>query len=215
MPRTCTFHEALTGLPTLDYTLTSCAVSGTQSPPENRIPAIPMTTKKTKSIRPTAAALKKSDSRYKRIAAAVSKHHRRPDALIEVLHKVQDAFGYIPMDAMWFVAHEMRVPPSRVYGVATFYHFFSLKPKGKHNCVICTGTACHVRGAQTLVIEIQRHLHLKPGQTTPDGQLGIQAARCIGCCGLAPAVVLDDQVLAKVDPETLIDTLRQHTGATP
>jgi bidirectional [NiFe] hydrogenase diaphorase subunit len=174
-----------------------------------------MTTKRTTPPRRSSAELKKSDSRYKRIGAAISKHHRRPDALIEVLHKVQDAFGYIPLDAMRFAAQEMRVPPSRVYGVATFYHFFSLKPKGKHNCVICTGTACHVRGAQTLVDKIERHLHLKPGQTTPDGQLGVQAARCIGCCGLAPAVVLDDEVLAKVDPDALITRLHQHTLATP
>jgi bidirectional [NiFe] hydrogenase diaphorase subunit len=172
-------------------------------------------TNQTQLNRPAAAESKKSDSRYKRIAAAISKHQRRPDALIEVLHKVQDAFGYIPLDAMRFVSREMRVPPSRVYGVATFYHFFSLKPKGAHNCVICTGTACHVRGAQNLVNEIDRQLHLKPGQTTPDGKLGIQAARCIGCCGLAPAVVLDDQVLAKVEPGALIAALRQHIGATP
>ena len=167
------------------------------------------------STRPTASELKKLDSRYKRVGAVIAKHQRRPDALIEVLHKVQDAFGYIPLDAMRFVALEMRVPPSRVYGVATFYHFFSLKPKGEHNCVICTGTACHVRGAQALVGEIEHRLHLKPGQTTPDGKLGVQTARCIGCCGLAPAVVLDDQVLAKVDPKALVDTLRQHLGDTP
>ncbi len=154
----------------------------------------------------------KTDTRYKRISAAITKHHRRPDALIEVLHKVQDAFGYIPMDAMRFIAREMRVPPGRIYGVATFYHFFSLKPKGKHNCVICTGTACHVRGAQAIVNEIQKHLHLRPGQTTPDGKLGVQIARCIGCCGLAPAVVLDDHVLAKVNPADIVQTLRVHLG---
>ena len=157
----------------------------------------------------------RTDTRYKRIGAAITKHQRRPDALIEVLHKVQDAFGYIPMDAMRFIARQMRVPASRVYGVATFYHFFSLKPKGKHNCVICTGTACHVRGAQAIVQEIERDLGLKPGQTTPDGKLGVQIARCIGCCGLAPAVVLDDQVLARVDPKQLVNTLRNHVGGKP
>ncbi|MGA1237341.1 MAG: bidirectional hydrogenase complex protein HoxE [Limisphaerales bacterium] len=162
----------------------------------------------------SAADLKKSDARYKRIAAAISKHQRRPDALIEILHKVQDAFGYLPMEAMRYVAQEMNVPPSRVYGVATFYHFFSLKPKGRHNCVICTGTACHVRGAQNLVNAIQSELQLKPGQTTADGELGLQTARCIGCCGLAPAVVLDDHVLANADPKKLVATLREHIGAT-
>jgi len=156
--------------------------------------------------------IRRADVRYKRISAAITKHGRRPDALIEILHKVQDSFGYLPMDAMRFVAREMRVPPSRVYGVATFYHFFSLKPRGEHNCVICTGTACHVRGAQAIVQEIQQALDLRPGQTSPDGKLGIQVARCIGCCGLAPAVVLDDQVLAKVNPKDLVATLRTHLG---
>lgn len=166
----------------------------------------------TKPMGASTAEPAKPDTRYKRISAAIVKHQRRPDALIEILHKVQDAFGYIPMEAMRFVAREMRVPPSRVYGVATFYHFFSLKPKGKHNCVICTGTACHVRGAQAIVQEIEKHLHLKPGQTTADGKLGVQIARCIGCCGLAPAVVLDDQVLAKVKPNEIVETLRTHIG---
>ena len=159
-----------------------------------------------------AAPPGKPDTRYKRIAAAMTKHQRRPDALIEILHKVQDAFGYVPAEAMRFIAREMRIPPARIYGVVTFYHFFSLKPKGKHNCVICTGTACHVRGAPAIVQEIEKGLHLKPGQTTPDGKLGVQIARCIGCCGLAPAVVLDDQVLAKVKPETIVETLRAHIG---
>jgi bidirectional [NiFe] hydrogenase diaphorase subunit len=162
--------------------------------------------------KPDASHPTRTDTRYKRIAAAMTKHQRRPDALIEVLHKVQDAFGYVPGEAMRFIAREMRIPPARIYGVVTFYHFFSLKPKGRHNCVICTGTACHVRGAQVIVNEIARGLHLKPGQTTPDGKLGVQIARCIGCCGLAPAVVLDDQVLAKVKPENIVEILRAHLG---
>ncbi len=162
--------------------------------------------------KPETGPSTRTDTRYKRIGAAMTKHQRRPDALIEVLHKVQDAFGYVPAEAMQFIAREMRIPPARIYGVVTFYHFFSLKPKGKHNCVICTGTACHVRGAQAIVNEIEKGLHLKPGQTTPDGKLGVQIARCIGCCGLAPAVVLDDQVLAKVKPETIVELLRAHLG---
>jgi bidirectional [NiFe] hydrogenase diaphorase subunit len=168
-----------------------------------------------RTSRSHSTEIKRSDTRYKRIAAAITKHQRRPDALIEIVHKVQEAFGYLPMEAMRFVAHEMRVAPSRVYGVATFYHFFSLKPRGRHNCVICTGTACHVRGAQAIVDEIQREIGLKPGQTAADGSLGVQAARCIGCCGLAPAVVLDDQVLAKVNPVELVTTLKQHLGGRP
>jgi bidirectional [NiFe] hydrogenase diaphorase subunit len=153
-----------------------------------------------------------TDPRYKRVAAAITKHQRRPDALIEILHKVQDIFGHLPLEVMRYIAREMRIPPSRIYGVATFYHFFSLKPKGKHNCVICTGTACHVRGAAAIVAEIEKQMHLKPGQTTPDGRVGVQIARCIGCCGLAPAVVIDDAVVAKAKPEQVVEILQSHMG---
>jgi bidirectional [NiFe] hydrogenase diaphorase subunit len=154
----------------------------------------------------------RADLRIKKVYGIMHKHRFRPDALIEVLHTVEDAFGYLPLEVMAFVAHELRVPPSRVYGVATFYHFFSLKPKGEHNCLVCTGTACHVRGAQGLLAQIERHLGLRPGETSPDGKLGLQTARCLGCCGLAPAAVLDGEVLARAAPDDIVDRIRQKMG---
>lgn len=157
-----------------------------------------------------SAELLKKDARYKSVLAAMAKHRKRPDALIEVLHVVQDVFGCIPQEVMRYVSREMKIPPSRIFGVATFYHFFSLKPKGEHLCVVCTGTACHVKGAMGLLNQIERILKLKPGETTPDGKLGVQTARCLGCCGLAPVAVVDGEILAKVNPDDVVEKIREH-----
>ncbi len=155
-------------------------------------------------------ALFQKDARYKSIFAAMTKHRKRADSLIEVLHVVQDVFGFIPLEAMRYVAFEMKIPPSRIYGISTFYHFFSLKPKGEHLCVVCTGTACHVKGAAGLLNQIERILKLKPGETTPDGKFGLQTARCLGGCGLAPVAVIDGDIIAKANPDDIVNKIRSH-----
>ena len=99
------------------------------------------------------------------------------------------------------------MPPSRVYSTVTFYHFFSLKSKGEHTCLVCTGTACYVKGAQLILNEIEKQFGLKPGQVTADNKLGVSVARCIGACGLAPAVVLDEEVHAKVSAEEIVNSI--------
>jgi bidirectional [NiFe] hydrogenase diaphorase subunit len=148
------------------------------------------------------------DSRLKRVIGAITKHHRRHDALIEVLHVVEDVYGYVPLEVMKTIAKEMRITPSKIYGVVTFYHFFSLKPKGEHNCLVCTGTACHVKGAAQLLHEIQSNLSVRPGQTTADGKLGLQTARCLGCCGLAPVIIVDNQIFPRVDPAQVVQLIQ-------
>jgi bidirectional [NiFe] hydrogenase diaphorase subunit len=134
------------------------------------------------------------DNRYKLIEATMKRHLYQSDALIEVLHTAQQAFGYLEDDLLLYIAHKLCVPPSRVYGVATFYHFFSLKPQGKHSCTVCLGTACYVKGAQKIVDEIRAVAGIKPGETTPGGEMSLVAARCIGACSIAPAVVIDGVV---------------------
>lgn len=134
------------------------------------------------------------DKRLKLLEVAMKKHQFRPDALIEVLHAAQQLFGYLELDLLRFVARHLKLPPSRVYGVATFYHFFALKPQGKHTCVVCTGTACYVKGADGLLAALRREAGVGPGETTPDNNLSVLTARCIGACGIAPAVVLDGTV---------------------
>ena len=127
--------------------------------------------------------------------------------LIETLHTVQEAFGYLDENALRYVAVSLRVPLSRAYGVATFYHFFTLKPAGEHTCVVCMGTACYIKGAPLLVDAVKRDLGIKPGETTADGKVSVLTARCLGSCGLAPAVVYDNEVAGKVTPDQLREQL--------
>jgi bidirectional [NiFe] hydrogenase diaphorase subunit len=148
--------------------------------------------------------LPSDDKRWKIVEATARRHGREPHALIETLHTVQECFGYLDDTALRFVGATLRVPLSRVYGAATFYHFFTLKPQGKHTCVVCTGTACYIKGAAGLLSAIE-HVHgIKPGETTADNQLSVLTARCLGSCGLAPAVVLDGAVMGKIGPEDML-----------
>jgi bidirectional [NiFe] hydrogenase diaphorase subunit len=138
----------------------------------------------------------------------MKRHQYKPDALIEVLHKAQETFGYLEEDVLIYVARGLKLPLSRVYGVATFYHLFSLKPVGAHTCVVCMGTACYVKGSNLVLDKLQQALKIQVGQTTADGQLSLMAARCIGACGIAPAVVFDGTVAGKQTPETVMDTVQ-------
>ncbi len=144
------------------------------------------------------------DKRWKIVEATARRHGREPHALIETLHTVQECFGYLDDTALKFVALTLRLPMSRVYGAATFYHFFTLKPKGKHTCVICTGTACYIKGAPALLNAIEKAYGVKPGETTSDNELSVLTARCLGSCGLAPAVVFDGAVLGKIGAANLL-----------
>ncbi len=148
---------------------------------------------------PQAAA---RDNREKMLERAMSRHHYSGDALIEVLHTAQELYGFLSPELLQSIARKLRLPPSRVLGVATFYHFFSLAPKGEHNFQVCIGTACYVAGAQALLRMLERRC-CKSGGTSPDGKVGVQSARCIGSCGLAPAVVTDGRIMARVTPDQL------------
>ncbi|PDW01133.1 bidirectional hydrogenase complex protein HoxE [Candidatus Viridilinea mediisalina] len=143
------------------------------------------------------------DNRLKLLEATMKRHQHRPDALIEVLHKAQELYGYLTPELLISVAQRLHLPPSRVYGVATFYHFFSLVPPGEHNCTICLGTACYVKGAAAILGELEQQLGLQAGQTSADGKISLLAARCLGACGIAPAVVLDGQVIGHAIPDEL------------
>lgn len=150
-----------------------------------------------------------ADKRVKILDVAMKRHQYQPDALIEVLHKAQELFGYLDRDVLRLVARGLRQPPSRVYGVATFYHLFSLKPQGEHTCVVCMGTACFVKGADRLLAAVEDVAHVKAGETTPDRTLSVLTARCIGACGIAPAVVYDGTTAGHQTPA---DVARQLKG---
>lgn len=130
--------------------------------------------------------------------------------LINVLHKAQTYFGYLPAEVQEIVAQELNVSVAKVYGVVTFYSFFTMLPKGQHPISICTGTACYVRGAEKVVDEFKRRLNIKVGETTPDGKFSISCLRCVGACGLAPVVTVGEKVFGRVSPDGVADILKEY-----
>lgn len=148
------------------------------------------------------------DKRFKVLDVTMKRNQYRQDALIEVLHKAQEAFGYLEEDVLIYIAKGLKLPLSRVYGVATFYHLFSLKPSGAHTCVVCLGTACYVKGASTLLDAIEKEFSLRQGETTEDGQVSLTTARCIGACGIAPAAVYDGTVMGKQTSEAVVNKVK-------
>jgi bidirectional [NiFe] hydrogenase diaphorase subunit len=156
-------------------------------------------------MRPNIAkpAAPSQDKRWKIVDATMRRVGQQSRGLIETLHTVQEAFGYLDETALRYVAVSLRVPLSRAYGVATFYHFFTLKPAGEHTCVICLGTACYIKGAPQLLDTVRRELGILPGETTANRKVSLLSARCIGSCGLAPAVVYDNEIAGKVTVDQL------------
>jgi bidirectional [NiFe] hydrogenase diaphorase subunit len=153
-----------------------------------------------------------ADRRWKLVEAALRRHEYRPEALLELLHAVQEAFGFIDRPALSFLAQALGLPPAKVYGVATFHPFFQLKPLGNHACVICTGTACYIKGAGQLLAQARSTVGIAPGETSKDGQVSLVAARCLGSCGLGPVALFDGEVAGKITPAQLERRLREWTG---
>jgi bidirectional [NiFe] hydrogenase diaphorase subunit len=150
-----------------------------------------------------SASLKTAkDNRAKLLERAMSRHHYSGDALIEVLHTAQELYGFLTPELLKTIAQKLKLPPSRVLGVATFYHFFSLEPKGEHSYIVCLGTACYVKGALGLLETLERRC-CKAGSTSPDGKVSVSSARCIGACGLAPAVIKDSEIVGRLNPDQL------------
>jgi len=133
-----------------------------------------------------------------------------PGELINVLHKVQHTFGYLPAEIQEVIAYELNIPLANVYGVVTFYSFFSMIPKGKHPVSICTGTACYVRGAENVLSEFKKELKIDVGETTADGKFSISCLRCVGACGLAPVVMVGDKTYGRVSPEMVKDIIKEY-----
>ena len=155
-----------------------------------------------------AAAAPARDNREKLLERAMTKHNYSGGALIEVLHAAQGFYGFLTMPLLNTIARKLKLPPSRVLGVATFYHFFQLEPKGEHTFVVCTGTACYVAGARKL-LDVLEHRCAKVGGTSTDGKVSVASARCIGCCGLAPAVIEDGRIVGRATAAQLNSELDQ------
>ena len=155
------------------------------------------------------------DKRWKIVETRMRRLGDRPEALIEALHAAQEAFGFLDNDALNFVGDTLGVPHSRVFGVATFYSFFTLKPQGEHTCVVCTGTACYINGAKEIIAGLDKHLGVKPRQTTADGKVSLLTARCLGSCGLAPGVVIDGRIVGRVTPDDVVSRVSNALEQVP
>lgn len=131
----------------------------------------------------------------------ICKEHRNdPGELINILHAAQHAMGYLPEEVQREIARHLNIPVSKVYGVVTFYTFFTMSPKGKHPISVCMGTACYVRGSEKILEEFKRILGIEVGENTPDGRYSLDCLRCVGACGLAPVVMIGEKVYGKVQP---------------
>jgi len=161
----------------------------------------------------TKPPMPSSDARWRTIDATMRRHGYSGDALIESLHAAQECFGYLDLPALRFIAGSLRLPLSKVYGVATFYHFFSLVPPARHECIVCTGTACYINGAAAQLDAVEKACGLRPGQRSPDGELSVGVARCVGTCGLAPLVIIDRQIKGKLAPGEAAGYVSEIVGA--
>jgi NADH-quinone oxidoreductase subunit E/NADP-reducing hydrogenase subunit HndA len=137
-------------------------------------------------------------------------HSNEQGELINVLQQVQEHFGYLPAEVQEAVAYELGIAVAKVYGVVTFYSFFTMIPQGEHPISICTGTACYVRGADNVLQEFKRQLGIEVGETTEDGKFSLNCLRCVGACGLAPVVLVGDKTYGRVAPDGVKDILAEY-----
>lgn len=130
--------------------------------------------------------------------------------LMQTLHKAQEIFGYLPIEVQKFISYELDIPLAEVYGVTTFYTQFSIEPKGKHTIGVCLGTACYVKGSQLVLDKLAKELNVKVGETTADNLFTLEATRCLGCCGLAPVMMIDGDVYGKLEVKKIPEILSKY-----
>ena len=148
--------------------------------------------------------------RYTLLRKVIHSYDSKAENLIQILHMAQAIFDYLPGQVLHFIAEEMNIPMSQLLGVVTFYSYFSTQPKGRHTIQVCLGTACYVRGGKKVMDALKESLAIDVGQTTPDRRFSLEVKRCIGSCGLAPAVSIDHVVHKRVNPNKLQEILRQY-----
>jgi len=140
----------------------------------------------------------------------IARHRGKPGGLIPVLEEAQVALEYLPVSVQKKVARELNLPFSRVYGVVTFYSFFTMTPRGRHTVRVCLGTACYVRGGKALADALEKEFGIEEGETTPDRRFTFESVRCLGACGLGPVVVVDADVHGRMKPSKIKDVLSQY-----
>jgi len=151
-----------------------------------------------------------SKANYEKLNALIEEHKGSRDALMPVMQGAQELFGYLPKDVQILIAEGLGIKLSDVYGVATFYSQFTLEPKGKYVISACLGTACYVKGAQKVLETLQKELRVKEGKTTEDGKFTLNATRCLGACGLAPVIMINDEVYGRLTPEMIPEIIKKY-----
>ncbi len=144
------------------------------------------------------------------LKAVIESHKDMEGAAIPVLHKAQEIYGYLPLEVQEMIAEGLGVPLAEIYGIVTFYAQFSLYPKGKYQIAVCMGTACYVKGSGDILDKIKEKLGIEVGQCTPDGKYSIDATRCIGACGLAPVLTVNDEVFGRLTVDDVDDILKKY-----
>jgi NADH-quinone oxidoreductase E subunit len=152
--------------------------------------------------------LKKEE--YKKIEEIIDRYRNKNGALIQVLNEIQKEIGFLPISAQKKVANGLDIPEKEVYGVTTFYSFFSLTPQGKTNIRVCLGTACFVKGGKKVAERIEKELGIKPGETTEDRRYSLNVNRCLGACGIAPVIMINDKIHQKVRPGKVMDIIKTY-----
>lgn len=147
---------------------------------------------------------------YKELGEFIAKQKKGRDSLIPVLHKAQELFGFLPVEVQEFVAKALGIPSGEVMGVVTFYHYFTMQPRGRHTINVCLGTACYVRGAKKAMEALTKELGIKIGETTEDKRFSLTTQRCFGACGLAPVIMINEDVHGRVTPKKIQGILAQY-----
>ena len=156
------------------------------------------------------AVIKLSESKINFVKDICKQYNNEGGEVINVLHKVQGEFGYLSAEVQELVAKELNIPVARVYGIVSFYSFFTMTPKGRYPISVCLGTACYVRGAEKVIDELKRQLAIQVGGTTPDGKFSLNCLRCVGACGLAPVMMIGDKVYGRVTPDKVAGILAEY-----
>ena len=152
------------------------------------------------------------DNRRLLLEKVLKEHNYQESALLEILHRAQEIYGYLDKDLLMDISGSLSLPPSHVYGVTTFYSFFKLKKPGQHIVTGCLGTACYVREVEQIMEAVEKEFNLKRGESTSDGKLSLLITRCIGACAMAPNIVVDDEVIGKATKEIVIERIKEALG---
>lgn len=158
----------------------------------------------------TTVPFRGTKEQEEKLKAVIDELKDQPGALMPIMQRAQDIYGYLPIEVQTMISDAMGVPLEKIYGIATFYAQFTLSPKGKYRCSVCLGTACYVKGAQAIYDKLVELLGIQEGECTPDGKFSLEACRCVGACGLAPVMMINDDVYGRLTPEMLPDILAKY-----